>query len=81
MSTFNPLFCKIRIFQVDEDGVVNISVAWPEWSPGKDYVITVLSWLKRIFYQREWFIAGPDNEAKTLWVEIHFFSEALDHWK
>lgn len=47
---FNAVFHPL----VDpETGRLDISVAFPSWKPGRDYLVLVLAFLKKIFFKRE----------------------------
>jgi ubiquitin-protein ligase len=41
-------------------GVVDISSQFPTWTPGQDYVVLILLFLKRMFYKKEFFNVNPE---------------------
>lgn len=52
---------------VDENtGVLDIQSAYPSWDPSRHYLVTVLTFLKKIFYSKNFGDAKANMEAKTL---------------
>jgi ubiquitin-protein ligase len=52
---------------VDYDsGLLDISAAYPVWDPSRHYLVTVLTFLKKIFYAKTFADAVANKEAKTL---------------
>jgi ubiquitin-protein ligase len=52
---------------VDYDsGLLDISSAYPVWDPSRHYLVTVLTFLKKIFYAKTFKDAVANPEAKTL---------------
>eukprot|EP00743_Colponemidia_sp_Colp-15_P004435 GILK01004782.1.p1 GENE.GILK01004782.1~~GILK01004782.1.p1 ORF type:complete len:296 (+),score=43.90 GILK01004782.1:85-972(+) len=52
-----------------ETGELDLSVAFPTWRAGKDYVVLVLAFLKKIFYQKDLFTTrnAPNAHASELY--------------
>lgn len=46
---FNRVFHPL----VDDSGRLDLSPAFPSWRSGRDYIVLVLSFLKKIFYKKE----------------------------
>ena len=62
------VFFTSRIYSplVDaESGELDVKFAYPEWDPAKHYVVTVLTFLKKIFYIKDGFegYEAPKNAA------------------
>ena len=62
------VFFTSRIYSplVDADsGELDVKFAYPEWDPAKHYVVTVLTFLKKIFYIKDGFegYEAPKNAA------------------
>ena len=54
---------------VDEaTGVLDILSAYPKWDPSKHYLVTVLTYLKKIFYSKNFADAKANMDAKELSV-------------
>ena len=52
---------------VDVDsGELDIKTAYPKWDPSKHYLVTVLTFLKKIFYAKAFDDALANEEAKVL---------------
>jgi ubiquitin-protein ligase len=49
-----------------ESGLLDISAAYPDWDPSRHYLVTVLTFLKKIFYAKTFADAVANKEAKTL---------------
>jgi ubiquitin-protein ligase len=49
-----------------ESGLLDISAAYPVWDPSRHYLVTVLTFLKKIFYAKTFTDAVANKEAKTL---------------
>jgi ubiquitin-protein ligase len=60
---FNPIFHPL----VDEEtGELDLRPAFPTWRPGRDYIVLVLAYLKKIFFKRELYsTALPRREFIT----------------
>jgi len=57
---FNPLVHP-------ESGLMDLKCAYPEWNPNRHYMVTVLTFLKKIFYMKEFQFPDPPNpEAQHL---------------
>ncbi len=52
---------------VDEkSGELDIKTAYPTWDPSRHYLVTVLTYLKKIFYAKTFTDAKANVEAKNL---------------
>jgi ubiquitin-protein ligase len=52
---------------VDEKtGELDIRSAYPNWDPSRHYLVTVLTYLKKIFYSKNFMDSRANMEAKTL---------------
>lgn len=51
---------------VTTDGVLDIQTAYPKWDPSKHYLVTVLTFLKKIFYAKDFDNAVANPDAKEL---------------
>ena len=49
-----------------ETGVLDIKTAYPQWDPARHYLVTVLTFLKKIFYAKTFEEAVANIEAKEL---------------
>lgn len=53
---------------VEESGRLDVESQYPEWDPSKHYLVTVLTFLKKIFYAKNFDDAKANPEAKELAV-------------
>lgn len=59
-SVFNPMVSPIT-------GELDLRSVFPEWLPGKHYMVTALTYLKKVFYMKDFSFPRPANpEAQTL---------------
>jgi len=58
-SVFNP-------FVESETGVLDLKTPYPRWDPSRHYLVTVLTFLKKIFYAKTFDDAKANSEAKNL---------------
>jgi ubiquitin-protein ligase len=49
-----------------ETGILDIKSAYPQWDPARHYLVTVLTFLKKIFYAKTYDEAYANLEAKEL---------------
>jgi len=49
-----------------ETGELDVQSAYPEWDPSRHYLVTVLTYLKKIFYAKNFADARANVEAKSL---------------
>ncbi|KAL7579405.1 hypothetical protein ACA910_014074 [Epithemia clementina (nom. ined.)] len=49
-----------------ETGELDIKTAYPKWDPSRHYLVTVLTFLKKIFYAKTFDDAKANEEAKVL---------------
>mmetsp|Transcript_25070 Transcript_25070/g.69155 ORF Transcript_25070/g.69155 Transcript_25070/m.69155 type:complete len:230 (-) Transcript_25070:82-771(-) len=49
-----------------ETGELDVQSAYPEWDPSRHYLVTVLTYLKKIFYAKTFADARANVEAKSL---------------
>jgi ubiquitin-protein ligase len=55
---------------VDEkSGELDIRSAYPSWDPSRHYLVTVLTYLKKIFYSKNFSDAKANMQAKTMAVD------------
>ena len=47
-----------------ETGLVDITVAYPKWDPSKHFLVTVLTYVKRIFYVKDYKEMTPDEQQR-----------------
>jgi ubiquitin-protein ligase len=66
---------------VDEKtGVLDIRSAYPSWDPSRHYLVTVLTYLKKIFYSKNFADAKANAEAKTLAeTDADGYRKKVDH--
>eukprot|EP00934_Nitzschia_sp_Nitz4_P007400 Nitzschia sp. Nitz4//scaffold46_size129759//19218//20331//NITZ4_003484-RA/size129759-snap-gene-0.20-mRNA-1//-1//CDS//3329552544//7390//frame0 len=50
----------------EKTGVLDIPSAYPSWDPSRHYLVTVLTFLKKIFYSKNFADAKANPEAKAL---------------
>jgi ubiquitin-protein ligase len=53
-------------YVVEKTGELDIRSAYPNWDPSRHYLVTVLTYLKKIFYSKNFTDARANLEAKTL---------------
>lgn len=59
-SVFNPMVSPTT-------GELDLKSVFPEWVPGKHYMVTALTYLKKVFYMKDFSYPRPANaEAQTL---------------
>lgn len=59
-SVFNPMVSPTT-------GELDLKSVFPEWVPGKHYMVTALTYLKKVFYMKDFSFPRPANpEAQTL---------------
>lgn len=58
-SVFNP-------FVEPETGLLDLKTPYPRWDPSRHYLVTVLTFLKKIFYAKMFDDANANPEAKTM---------------
>lgn len=59
-SVFNPMVSP-------STGELDLKSVFPEWVPGKHYMVTALTYLKKVFYMKDFSFPRPANpEAQTL---------------
>ncbi len=66
---------------VDEKtGALDIKTAYPTWDPSRHYLVTVLTFLKKIFYSKNFADAKANLEAKNLAdTEPEAYRQKVDH--
>lgn len=47
-----------------QTGEVDVQVAYPRWDPSKHFLVTVLTYMKRIFYVKDYKDLGPDEQNR-----------------
>ena len=50
----------------EQTGVLDIRSAYPSWDPSRHYLVTVLTYLKKIFYSKNFADAKANTEAIAL---------------
>lgn len=59
-SVFNPMVNP-------KTGELDLKSVFPEWVPGKHYMVTALTYLKKVFYMKDFSFSNPANpEAQRL---------------
>lgn len=59
-SVFNPMVSPVT-------GELDLKSVFPEWVPGKHYMVTALTYLKKVFYMKDFSFPRPANpEAQAL---------------
>lgn len=59
-SIFNPMVSPTT-------GELDLKSVFPEWVPGKHYMVTALTYLKKVFYMKDFSFPRPANpEAQAL---------------
>lgn len=59
-SVFNPMVNP-------KTGELDLKSVFPEWVPGKHYMVTALTYLKKVFYMKDFSFSHPANpEAQRL---------------
>lgn len=59
-SVFNPMVSP-------KTGELDLKSVFPEWVPGKHYMVTALTYLKKVFYMKDFSFPRPANaEAQAL---------------
>lgn len=59
-SVFNPMVSPTT-------GELDLKSVFPEWVPGKHYMVTALTYLKKVFYMKDFSFPHPANpEAQAL---------------
>jgi hypothetical protein len=53
-------------YVVEKTGELDIRSAYPSWDPSRHYLVTVLTYLKKIFYSKNFGDAKANLEAKNL---------------
>jgi ubiquitin-protein ligase len=53
-------------YVLEETGELDIRSAYPNWDPSRHYLVTVLTYLKKIFYSKNFSDAKANLEAKKL---------------
>ncbi|CAM9506179.1 unnamed protein product [Ectocarpus sp. 4 AP-2014] len=62
-SVFNPMVSPIT-------GELDLRSVFPEWLPGKHYMVTALTYLKKVFYMKDFSFPRPANpEAQALFQD------------
>jgi ubiquitin-protein ligase len=51
---------------VTANGELDVRTAYPQWDPSRHYLVTILTFLKKIFYAKAFDDAKANDEAKTL---------------
>lgn len=50
----------------EQTGQLDIQSAYPSWDPSRHYLVTVLTYLKKVFYSKNFVDAKANTEAKAL---------------
>lgn len=59
-SVFNPMVNPMT-------GELDLKSMFPKWLPGKHYMVTALTFLKKVFYMKDFSFSHPANpEAQNL---------------
>eukprot|EP00904_Undaria_pinnatifida_P010373 jgi/Undpi1/6466/HiC_scaffold_20.g08945.m1 len=62
-SVFNPMVSPVT-------GELDLKSVFPEWVPGKHYMVTALTYLKKVFYMKDFSFPRPANpEAQALFQD------------
>ncbi|CAM9284713.1 unnamed protein product [Laminaria digitata] len=62
-SVFNPMVSPVT-------GELDLKSVFPEWVPGKHYMVTALTYLKKVFYMKDFSFPRPANpEAQALFQQ------------
>ena len=72
-SVFHPL--------VDtQTGRLDITIAFPTWKPGRDYIVLILAFIKKMFFKRElnsYLVSMPRNEFQDRCMDCVAESQRL----
>ncbi len=47
-----------------ETGVIDLTSAFPQWDPSRHFLVTALTYLKRIFYVRDYEVLSEDDRSR-----------------
>lgn len=60
-------------------GELDLKSVFPEWVPGKHYMVTALTYLKKVFYMKDFSFPRPANpDAQALFQVTLLSSKAND---
>ncbi len=65
-----------------ETGELDLCTAFPEWNPSKHFLVTVLTYLKRVFYVKDYKNMSVEDQAKIPNQEaLHFFQSDPESYR
>ena len=70
-SVFNPMVSPVT-------GELDLKSVFPEWVPGKHYMVTALTYLKKVFYMKDFSFPRPANPEAQALFQVSVLDEGAE---